>query len=120
MVQPFMPRILDEGEFSLFYFNGKYSHCILKVPAGGEFRCQEERGGAIRAVQPADEMKSLGQRVLAALDRTPLYARIDIIRGETGGFLLMELELVEPSLYLKATPLAPQRFAAAIDRWFAD
>ncbi|MEE4216114.1 MAG: hypothetical protein V2I48_00725 [Xanthomonadales bacterium] len=54
------------------------------------------------------------------MDLIPLYARIDIIRAETGEFLLMELELVEPSLYLKTSPLAPQRFAAAIDRWFAD
>jgi hypothetical protein len=59
-------------------------------------------------------------RPAAALDLIPLYARIDIIRAETGEFLLMELELVEPSLYLKTSPLAPQRFAAAIDRWFAD
>lgn len=120
MVQPFMPRILDEGEFSLFYFNGEYSHCVLKTPAIGEFRSQEERGGSVRAVQPPDNMKSLGDRVLATLDGTPLYARVDFVRGETGDFLLMELELVEPSLYLKASPLAPQRFAAAIDRWFAD
>lgn len=120
MVQPFVSRILDEGEFSLFYFKGEYSHCVLKVPASGEFRSQEERGGAIRAVRPPDDLKALGERVLAALDCVPLYARVDFVRGATGEFLLMELELVEPSLYLRTDPQAPQRFAAAIDHWFAD
>ena len=118
MAQPFMPRILDEGEFSLFYFNGEYSHCVLKVPAAGEFRSQEERGGAIRAVQPPGILKSLGEQALAALDTVPLYARTDFIRDEDNHFLLMELELVEPSLYLRADPAAPRRFATAIDRWF--
>lgn len=113
MVQPFMPRILDEGEFSLFYFNGEYSHGVLKVPAKGEFRSQEERGGVIRRIRP------LGERVPAALEETPLYARVDFVRGDAGEFLLMELELVEPSLYLRTDPQAPFRFAAAINDWMS-
>jgi len=118
LVQPFMPNILAEGEYSLFYLGGRYSHAILKTPAAGEFRSQEEHGAAVRAVTPPPALRRRGERALAALGQRPLYARIDFVRDAAGDFLVMEQELIEPSLYLRTDPGAPGRFAAAIDAWF--
>ena len=118
-VQPFMPHILDEGEFSLFYFNGDFSHAILKVPAKGEFRSQEEHGSEILAVEPEEQLCLRGRLALGAIGEAPLYARIDFVRDEDGDFALMEQELIEPSLYLRMHSAAPERFARAIDQRFA-
>ena len=118
-VQPFMPHILDEGEFSLFYFNGDFSHAILKVPARGEFRSQEEHGSEILAVEPEEQLQLRGRLALAAIGDAPLYARIDFVRDRSGDFALMEQELIEPSMYLRMHPAAPERFARAIDQRFA-
>jgi len=118
MVQPFMPNVLSEGEYSLFFFKSEYSHAVLKTPAPGEFRSQEERGAEIRPVRAETELLSSGRRALTAVSPTPLYARVDLVRNTAGGFAVMELELIEPSLYLRMDPGAPQRFARAIDQWF--
>jgi len=117
MVQPFIPGVLTEGEYSLFFFNGVYSHAINKAPASGEFRSQEERGAQIRRCSPAGCLLNSAQKILGALDSTPLYARVDMVRGPTGGWLLMELELIEPSLYLRMAHDAATDFADAIDHW---
>ena len=118
MVQPIMRNVLSEGAFSLFYFNGRFSHAILKVPAAGEFRSQEERGAEIRAIEAGQALLSSGERAMAAVSPTPLYGRIDFVRNAAGDFDVMELELIEPSLYLRMDPEAPLRFARAVDSWF--
>lgn len=117
MVQPFMRSIVQEGEYSLFFFNGKYSHAILKVPAKSEFRSQEEHGAEIHPVIPQEKLLLRARQVLDSLTPSPLYARIDFVRNDADDFLVMELELIEPSLYLRTDPQAPGRFAAAIDLW---
>jgi len=117
MIQPFMANIISEGEYSLFFFNGEYSHAILKVPAKSEFRSQEERGADIRSVEPQAKLLQRAHEALATLSPSPLYARIDFVRNDEDDFLVMELELIEPSLYLRMDPQAPGRFAAAIDQW---
>jgi glutathione synthase/RimK-type ligase-like ATP-grasp enzyme len=119
MVQQFMPAILEEGEFSLFYFNGGFSHAIRKVPAASEFRSQEERGAEIYPATPDELLLLRGQLALEALSEPPLYARIDFVRNTSGDFAVMEQELIEPSLYLRMDPRAPQRFAIAVDGWFS-
>lgn len=119
MVQKFMPAILEEGEYSLFYFNGSFSHAILKIPRGSEFRSQEEHGSEIRTVTPEEKLLSRGQQVLATLSAVPLYGRVDFVRDDSGDFAVMELELIEPSMYLRTDPGAPERFARAIDDCFA-
>lgn len=117
MIQSFMPNITREGEYSLFFFGGIYSHAILKVPAINEFRSQEERGAEIRACVPAEKLLLRAQQAMLAIDGVPLYARIDFVRDEADDFLVMELELIEPSLYLRMDPEAPDKFAAAINQW---
>jgi glutathione synthase/RimK-type ligase-like ATP-grasp enzyme len=118
MAQPFVPSVVSEGEFSLFFFDGQYSHAVVKTPAPGDFRVQEEHGGIIRPVLATDALISTGERALTAVGQVPLYARVDLVRMPEGQFALMELELIEPSLYLRMSPEAPERFARACDRRF--
>jgi len=117
MIQPFMTNILVEGEYSLFFFNGGYSHAILKRPAESEFRSQEERGAEILSAEPEAKLLQRAQQAIDTILPAPLYARIDFIRDARDDFLVMELELIEPSMYLRMDAKAPNRFAAAIDAW---
>lgn len=116
MAQPFLSHVVSEGEFSLSYFNGKLSHTILKTPRAHDFRVQEEHGGVVRLAQAEPELLTAGQIALRALDSVPLYARADFVRAnDNNGFWLMELELIEPSLYLRMDAEAPGRFAQALN-----
>ncbi|MEJ8568007.1 ATP-grasp domain-containing protein [Elongatibacter sediminis] len=117
MAQPFVRGVIDEGEYSLFHFSGEFSHAIVKRPADGEFRTQEERGAEIQSVVPEPALANAARRALDTLDPAPLYARTDLVRDADGSFCVMELELIEPSLYLRTDPNAPGRFAEAIDHW---
>lgn len=113
MVQPFVQALLEEGEYSLFYFNGDYSHAIIKRPVAGDFRVQEEWGGMIDPCQPLPGQREVGEMVLALLPEPCLYARVDMVRGNTGEWQVMEVELIEPSLYLRMDEGAPERFVRA-------
>jgi hypothetical protein len=113
MMQPFERGILAEGEFSMIYFNGELSHSILKVPKPGDFRVQEEHGADIQAVRPEPALIAAGNAAIAAIGQPLLYARADLVRHGTG-FRVMELELVEPAIYLRMDPGAPERFAKAL------
>lgn len=117
MIQPFMSNIISEGEYSLFFFNGDYSHAILKIPAEAEFRSQEEHGSEIRSIVPQEKLLQRARQAMKTLSPSPLYARIDFVRNDEEDFVVMELELIEPSMYLRMDPQAPGRFAAAIDLW---
>ncbi len=113
MMQPFERGIVEEGEFSMMYFNGTHSHSILKVPKAGDFRVQEEHGSEIVSITPEPALLAAGDAAIAAVGRRLLYARADFVRsGEV--FRLMEMELVEPSMYLRTEAGAADRFAAAI------
>jgi len=116
MVQPFMNSVIDEGEFSLFYFSGSYSHTILKTPKNNDFRVQEEHGGRLKAVIPETKLLNQAQHTLSAISleagETPLYARLDFVRFNDQ-FALMEAELIEPSLYFNMDEASASRFANA-------
>lgn len=116
LVQPLVPAIADEGEFSLFYFGGEFSHAILKRPASGEFRVQEQFGGTEIAVEPPSTSQALAGEALRAVQEQPLYARVDMVRGIDGSFRIMELELIEPSLFLRHAPDRGALFAEAVRR----
>lgn len=120
IVQPYIEAIETEGEYSLFYLGGELSHSIVKTPRTGDFRVQEEHGASIRAVSAQAALVGAADRVMALVHPAPAYGRCDLVRGPDGRFLLMELELIEPSLYLRMDACAPRRFAAALDRYFRD
>ncbi len=111
MVQPFMRNIVNEGEFSLFYFDGEFSHAILKTPKAKDFRVQEEWGGIITAIKPTEKLLTAGKNALDQIDQNLLYARVDFVRDEANEFALMELELIEPALYFRMNKDSPKRFA---------
>lgn len=115
MLQPFVDDICHEGEYSLFYFAGEYSHAILKTPAEGDFRVQEEHGGRIRSVTPPTPLPELSEHLLSTIQPL-LYVRLDWVRWQNG-WALMEAELIEPSLYFNMDEASPARFARAFDRW---
>lgn len=119
-VQPFIEAIRSEGEFSLFFFNGEYSHAIRKTPKAGDFRVQEEHGATITAVTPPAGLPEVAASVFSHLEPLPAYGRGDWVRGPDGRFLLMELELIEPSLYLRTDSGAALRFARAFDQRFEE
>jgi len=117
LLQPFLPAIVSEGEYSLFYFAGALSHCILKTPRHEDFRVQEEHGGQLQLIEQAETaLITAGARTLKAIDTELLYARLDYVRAGDC-FLLMEAELIEFSLYFNLDPESPARFARCVDYW---
>lgn len=120
MIQPFMEKIVREGEFSLFYFGGEYSHTILKTPRQDDFRVQEEHGGILKSVEPEPRLLKRAQQTMEQVWPQPLYARADYVRTSDNDFALMELELIEPSLYFNMDPESPERFARIFDEWMKE
>ncbi|GAC15495.1 ATP-grasp domain-containing protein [Aliiglaciecola lipolytica] len=110
MIQPFIKSVVNEGEYSLFYFNGKFSHCIVKVPKHNDFRVQEEHGGQLRSVEAEEPLLETANEVVAALPELPLYARIDLVKYKDR-YVTMEVELIEPSLYFNMDASSAERFA---------
>ena len=119
-VQPYIEQIQHEGEYSLFFFAGEYSHAIVKRPKAGDFRVQEEHGAEIASVEPEAELVDVARELIALVDPQPVYVRADFVRGDDGQYLLMELELIEPALYFRTSAGAADRFAAAFDKSVRD
>jgi glutathione synthase/RimK-type ligase-like ATP-grasp enzyme len=113
MVQPFIREIQTHGEWSLMFFGGEFSHAVRKVPTGGDFRVQTRYGGGWTADSPDAAVVDAARRVLRAAPSPWLYARVDGIETASG-FVLLELEMLEPSLFLESTPDAVARFVDAI------
>lgn len=114
LVQPLMPGILTDGEFSLFFFDGKFSHAIVKRPAAGDFRVQEQFGGREESWDPSDDARALAAAALGAAPAAPVYARVDMVGDAAGKLHIMELELIEPSLFLHFAPDKGAAFGRAI------
>ena len=117
MIQPFLRSVTELGEWSLFYFGGQYSHAIRKCPKAGDFRVQEEHGAEILADEPPGVLQALAERALAQAPSKLLYARVDFLMDQGQQPRLIELELIEPSLYFRMQRDAAHRFADAVDRW---
>ena len=115
-VQPFVDSVRSEGEYSLFFFGGEYSHAILKKPKQGDFRTQEEHGADILGVAAPAALVEIARRVLGVVNPQPVYVRADFVRDAGERFLLMELELIEPALYFRTDPESANRFASALNR----
>lgn len=116
MIQPFLPAVQREGEISLFYFDGAYSHAILKRPGDGDFRVQPEHGAVLTAHVPAKDELAAAEAILGAVDEPLLYARVDLLRLPDGTPALMELELVEPDLSIELDPGGGRAFVEAVRR----
>ena len=114
MLQPFLPAVAQEGELSMLFFDGVFSHAVGKVASAGDFRVQIQYGGAYSAIVATPEMMTAARQVIEAANRPLTYARIDLIRDTDGVLRLMELEAIEPDLYLDHAPDGGAAFAKAI------
>lgn len=114
MIQPYFPSIERSGEVSLIYLAGRFSHAISKVPQPGDFRVQPEYDGIIKPYCPAPDEFAAADACLGAVEEELLYARVDLVRALDDRPALMELELVEPDLYLGYDDGAPATFAATV------
>jgi glutathione synthase/RimK-type ligase-like ATP-grasp enzyme len=116
MIQPFLKAIATEGERSLFWFGGVFSHAIRKVPASGDWLANIP-GKTHFVAEPAPAAAM--QAAEAARERAPkdlLYVRIDLVMGNDGGWRVIEIEAIEPYLFLDFAPEGAGFFVDAIAR----
>lgn len=120
MIQPFLPAILEEGEFTFVFVDGRFSHGVNKRAAQGEYRIQSLFGGREAGYDPTPDDLARAEAVMAALPFTELlYARIDMVRLPGGELAVMEAELIEPYLYPEQGPDLGERLADALVRRLA-
>ncbi|GAB2868977.1 ATP-grasp domain-containing protein [Lentzea nigeriaca] len=114
LVQPYQSSVDAHGETALVFFAGEYSHSFHKGPMLAQGLAESESGlyveEKLRAIEPTERQLDLANRVLdVAAERLSLqrndflYARVDVVEGEDGEPLLLELELTEPSLGFRQT-----------------
>ena len=115
LVQPYIPEIVAVGEYSLIFFNGVFSHAVLKSPAVDDFRVQHYYGGTIQEITPDSKMLASAQALVASFAKDSLYARVDGVVID-GVFHLMELELIEPYLFLGLSEKAIPNYKAALSK----
>lgn len=113
LVQPFLPEIQSSGELSMLFFDGVFSHAVCKRPKDGDYRVQFQYGGTTERVQVSDALIAQGRVCIGTAPSLPVYARVDGLVRESQ-FLLMELEVFEPLMFLALEPAGPLRFAHAI------
>ena len=118
MIQPFLPAIQSEGEYSLIFIDDAFSHALIKTARAGDYRIQSLYGGQETAITPSAEDIARGEGVMAMLPfaEAPLYARIDMVRLPSGELALIEAELIEPYLYPAQDAGFGQRLAEAVLR----
>jgi len=115
LVQPFLPEIQSGGELSLLFFDGVFSHAVCKRPQAGDYRVQFQFGGTHENATVSEDLVAQARRCIEHAPAATVYARVDgVVRD--GCFLLMELEIFEPLMFLSRHPEAPARFARAIAR----
>ncbi len=115
LVQPYISEIVSVGEYSLIFFNGVFSHAVLKSPAVDDFRVQHYYGGTIQEIKPDSTMLASAQALVASFAKDSLYARVDGVVID-GVFHLMELELIEPYLFLGLSDQAIPNYKAALSK----
>jgi glutathione synthase/RimK-type ligase-like ATP-grasp enzyme len=113
IVQPYVPSIESEGETSTVLVAGAISHAVVKTPAPGEYRVQPHHGGRSESREVGIDLRELWDRLMTVLPGKPTYGRVDTVTID-GRPHVMELELIEPSLFLRHEPKAADLLADAI------
>jgi len=114
IVQPLIEEIARTGEFSLMLFEGEFSHAVVKRPKSGDFRVQPHLGGVTLPSKAPPGGVRLAQQALAAAPAHATYARVDIVPDDDGTLRIMELELIEPALFLDYAPDGGAAFTRSI------
>jgi len=113
LAQPFVEEVSAKGEWSFLFFNGVYSHTVLKTAKAGDFRVQHFFGGTVHTPEPPAGLLATAQRLVADYAQDCLYARVDGVEI-AGELVLMELELIEPFLFMPMSEGAMERYYAAL------
>ncbi len=116
LMQPFLESVQTEGELSLLFAEGELTHAVRKRPQSGDFRVQPEYGGSVALEEPGAAAVDAATRTIDTFTTPPLIARVDLVAGDGDTPLLIELELVEPCLFLRHAPAATERYADAVAR----
>lgn len=112
--QPFITSVVAHGEETLMVLDGQFSHAVRKVPQAGDFRVQDDYGGTVHECVPSAEQIALAERAVRLCQPLPAYGRVDMVQDAAGQWVLMELELIEPELWLRKHPPAATALAEAI------
>ncbi|MGD9682518.1 MAG: RimK family alpha-L-glutamate ligase [Candidatus Obscuribacterales bacterium] len=113
MIQPELPSVSAEGEFVMVYFDGRFSHAAIRPLSGHQASVQDEIAAAT-LLEPEKEQLNIGGKVIECLPSKPCYARIDLVRDLENRYVVLEVELVEPSLFLKESPQAISAYTASL------
>jgi glutathione synthase/RimK-type ligase-like ATP-grasp enzyme len=116
LFQPFIEDVVKTGEDTLMVIDGRFTHAVRKVAKTGDFRVQDDHGGTVYRYNPAKEQVELAERAIALCNPAPAYGRVDMVRDNDGRWAIMELELIEPELWLRHHPPAAKYFARVIAR----
>ena len=114
LLQPHLPAILDQREGKQGINDGNYRHAPRKRAKAGDFRVQDDYGGTLHDCEPTPAQRALASQAMAACPHAPAYGRVDMVQDADGNSRVMELELIEPELWLRRHPPAADAFAAAI------
>jgi glutathione synthase/RimK-type ligase-like ATP-grasp enzyme len=114
LLQPFQQGIVEQGEDALIMLNGRFSHAVRKVAKPGDFRVQDDHGGSVHHYEPTTAQIELAEHAMAVCHSVPTYGRVDMIQDNHGGYAVMELELIEPELWLRYHPPAASVLAQGI------
>lgn len=118
MIQEFQNNVPIEGEISLMFFGGRYSHAILKKAKNGDFRVQDDFGGTVHDHVASTEEIEFSTYAIKQVDPIPVYGRVDIFRDNNNDLALAELELIEPELWFRNHPPAADMLAEEIVKLF--
>lgn len=116
LLQPYLSSVEREGELSLIFLDGAFSHAVRKVPVAGDYRVQDDFGAHDEPASVTSQTIDLAQAILDTVEHDLLYARADFLRDEFGELCLSELELVEPSLFFRHERRAADRLATGLLR----
>jgi glutathione synthase/RimK-type ligase-like ATP-grasp enzyme len=111
IVQEYVESIQSDGEWSLIYIASIFSHAVRKRPSANDFRVQRKFGGTVELIEPTVEMRRFAERVLENLRWPALFARVDLISVDSS-LRLMELEVIEPDLFLDLAPKGARQLAS--------
>ncbi len=113
LVQAFLPTIQSEGEMSLVFVDSTFTHAVRKRPKHGDYRVQSDHGGSVEPCQPSARQLALAGAALACSPSRTTYARVDLAYCEQDP-VVMELELIEPELFLTFSPSATTLLAQSL------
>jgi glutathione synthase/RimK-type ligase-like ATP-grasp enzyme len=120
LVQRFLEPVIERGEVSLVYIDGRLTHAVRKKGAAGDFRVHDDYGGEVYLEEPGDVEIQVAEAAVGAVPWPLLYARVDLVEDEDGQPRVMEHELVEPELFLRFAPHAVAALTRAVERELAE